>query len=348
MRKVVVIGPHFSAQGGMATVLGVYREAGLFTSGEAVFLPTHIEGGKAGKLRQACSTFTTFVWMLVTRRVSMLHAHVATRASLWRKATFMLVATSFGVPYIFHLHSGLFAGFYQQGCGALGRRLIRFLLSRAAQVFVLSSEAERWVLEVVPQAKTVIFPNPIQLLPYIRADRDACHVLFMGKLDANKGIYDLLRAIAELIKRFPDLRLSVAGEGEREQVVALIRQLKLEAHVDLLGWVVGQQKSQLLASATVFVLPSYKEGMPMGILEAMSAGLPVVASRVGAVPDMLRCGTEGETVRAGDVVSLTQALDRLLSDTAHRESCAKRARLRVERDFAADVVLQRLKLGYYL
>ncbi|WP_137938327.1 glycosyltransferase family 4 protein [Chitinivorax sp. B] len=346
MKKVVVVGPHFSAQGGMATVLDIYRQEGLFDQQSVLFLPTHIDGSKWKKFRLAIATFFTFLILLMFRQVSMLHAHVATRASFWRKALFMLLARLFGTPYIFHLHSGLFQGFYER-CGVFGKWLTRYLLRNAKYVFVLSSDARQWIVSIVPEASVTIFSNPIRMLPYVRENRHTSHVLFMGKLDSNKGIYDLLPAIEKLTAFHPGLRLSIAGEGEIEQVRALVTQLGLEKHVDLLGWVVGDQKAQLLSTATVFVLPSYREGMPMGVLEAMSVGLPVVASQVGAVPDMLQAGLEGEVIPAGNIDALAGALNRLLSDAAYRESCALHARDRVERNYAAGAVLQRLKVSYY-
>jgi glycosyltransferase involved in cell wall biosynthesis len=130
------------------------------------------------------------------------------------------------------------------------------------------------------------------------------------------------------------------------EVAAAAERLGIGARVEVLGWVVGDQKRRLLESATVYVLPSYNEGLPMGILEALSCGLPVVASDVGGIPDAVTDGVEGFVVPAGDVAALGGALRKLLSDSDLRRRCSGAAIEKARTSFATGAVIPQLGAIY--
>ena len=124
-------------------------------------------------------------------------------------------------------------------------------------------------------------------------DRQAA-VVFVGHLYREKGVFELVEAFAELHARRPGLRLSLAGEGrEQGRLEERIEELGIADAVDVLGWIAGEAKVDLLRSAACFVLPSYYEGLPLALLEAMLAGAPVVASDVGAIPDVVEHEVHG-------------------------------------------------------
>jgi glycosyltransferase involved in cell wall biosynthesis len=116
--------------------------------------------------------------------------------------------------------------------------------------------------------------------------------------------------------------------------------------VECLGWVTGEKKRELLARCTVFTLPSYNEGQPMSVLEAMASGAPVLSTRVGGVPDALRDRVEGLLVEAGDIPALGAALTELLADGALRRRLGEAARGRVCTTFSTEVLLPSLETLY--
>jgi glycosyltransferase involved in cell wall biosynthesis len=124
------------------------------------------------------------------------------------------------------------------------------------------------------------------------------------------------------------------------------RERGIEDRLHYVGWVHGAEKERVLQDTTIYVLPSYHEGLPVGVLEAMAAGVPVVATRVGGIPDTVQHGCEGELVTPGDVDALTEALDRLLRDTSYRENLGRAGQRRVSAQFDAEVVLERLGTIY--
>ena len=299
--RIVMIGPDCSARGGIASVVASYRDEGVFDKWPIVFLPTHVEGGKLRKLAVAISAMLKFISLVLLTRVSVLHIHVARRTSFWRKAAFMSIALILRVPFLLHLHSGGFPDFYRKECGPVARRAIRFFLNRSACLIVLSSQWNALLKGMTTNTHARIIPNFVQALEagQTRA-RAEWTILFLGRLNREKGLFDLLQAMSAIKDDFPLLRLEVGGEGSEKPVREAASRLNIESRIKLHGWVSGSVKDELVCGATIYVLPSYYEGLPMGVLEAMANGLPVIASDVGGLPDVIDSGRKrhiGETRR---------------------------------------------------
>jgi len=114
------------------------------------------------------------------------------------------------------------------------------------------------------------------------------------------------------------------------------------ARVKLLGWVEGSAKAGLLDQAGVFLLPSYNEGLPVALLEAMAHGVPVVATRVGAIPDAVTDGETGYLIEPGDVDALVDRVSRLLADPDHAARLASRARNQTLATYGVQTIMPRL------
>jgi glycosyltransferase involved in cell wall biosynthesis len=158
-------------------------------------------------------------------------------------------------------------------------------------------------------------------------------VLAVGRLRAPKDFVTLVAATAQLA---PDVAcVHIVGDGpDRPAVEREIARHRLEERVVLLGE--REDVAGLLASADVFVLPSRSEGMPMSVLEAMAAGLPVVASAVGGVPELVIDGETGTLVAPGDPDALARALGALVADPAARARLGAAARARAEAEFGIE------------
>jgi glycosyltransferase involved in cell wall biosynthesis len=114
----------------------------------------------------------------------------------------------------------------------------------------------------------------------------------------------------------------------------------------MLGLLSGKAKDDAMAAAHCLVLPSYGEGLPMAILEAMGQGRPVIATRVGAIPELVRDGQEGFLIEPGDVPALVECLVRVASDSDLVRRLGASARQRVEREYAIDVMVDRVADTY--
>ena len=151
-------------------------------------------------------------------------------------------------------------------------------------------------------------------------------VLFLGELGKRKGCYDIPAVIAQVKKSIPAVRFVLAGAGsevDEKAIKKLIDEKGVSDNVEFPGWVRGDTKDKLLREADVFFLPSYNEGMPMSVLDAMGYGLPVVSTNVGGIPKIVHDGENGYCCKAGDTDVMSEAITDLLMDQLKREKMAE-------------------------
>lgn len=344
MKSTVMIGPCPDAKGGMSSVIAVYRENGLFSGKRCRYLTTATEGWAGHKLWVAAYALIRFVLMLAMHRVSLLHVHGASHGSFWRKRVFIRLAFAFGVPVIFHLHGGEFRQFVDERLAQNSRRKVVDTLMRCSLIYCLNDEIGQWLRALLPGVPVQVMPNPIDLQG---AEEDSeprnSSILFLGRLEQEKGVLDLIMAFSEIAGRAPEASLVLCGVGSAQsQLEKVVQERGLASRVAFPGWVGGEAKALLLRRAGVFVLPSYAEGMPMSVLEAMATGTPVVASRVGAVAEMLEDGCCGFVVEPGNIEQLGRAIVAAL-DPEQRSTLVHRARERVRENYAAAVVIEHLR-----
>ena len=341
-----------AAPGGMAEVVANLRRSGLWERYPTRLLVTHERAPLARRLAVALRALAVFAGLLATRRVALVHAHVAMRGSFWRKSLFLGLARACGVPTVVHLHGSSFVEFYEKECGPLRRRLVRGALEGASAVLALSEHWRSYLARIVPAANVVVVPNMVDAeavqadIERTRARRSAGGILFLGEIGKRKGIYDLVYAMTQICAAHAEARLVAGGSGELEGVRRLARDLGVEERLALPGWVGGDAKARLLGEAALYVLPSYNENLPVSILEAMAAGLPVVSTRVGGIPDAVRHGSEGFLTAPGEPEELARYVMRLLGDPELRERMGRNARRRALEEFSPAVVLAPLERLY--
>lgn len=350
-RKVVVmlgIHPASKLKGGISTVIDLYRANGLFVRWPIQYVGTMKSGHPLRKLFVALGALGQFLRLLVAGRVGLVHAHSASRASFWRKSLFILAARVANVPVIFHLHGAEFRVFYEKEAGAVTRWCVRFVLQSVQRVVVLSKQWRAFIQEIAPAASVDIIPNPIvvPLTPHDPMQRDPATLLFLGRFGQRKGIFDLLQALVSIKARCPEVKLRCGGDGEVDAVLGRARELGLGDNIELLGWVSGDAKEREFARATVYVLPSYNEGLPMGVLEAMAAAVPSVTTTVGGIPDAIEDGVHGYLVSPGDIEALADRIVRLLSDAELRARMGSAARLKALEVFSVQKTLAHVEALY--
>lgn len=339
-RFIVMLGTDFSSPGGITAVVRSYAEGGLFSRWPVRFLPTYRLNTVADKLMTAAVALLRFSGWLLAGRVAAVHAHTAARGSFWRKAVFLLMAKAAGAKAILHLHDGTFPSYFQDRCGPLARWAIRAVLARMDRVVALSPGWALRIAEIEARTNVVVIANPVVALAIPCRPLDG-QVLFLGRLWRDKGIFDLLDAAVLVVKAFPSVNFVCAGDGDIPALQAMVNEKGMARNFEFPGWVDGAAKDALLASTAVFVLPSYFEGQPIGVLEAMVNGIPVVASTVGGIPETLGPDA-GILVTPGDVAGLASALIRLLESELLRTQMGQAGCLRASREYARDVVLDRI------
>ena len=343
---LLMLGTALQTRGGVSSVACTYREQGLFARWNVVYLATHGSGTIVRKLCIMLGAIGSYVARLALHRPALVHMHVASRASFWRKLIFFALARLARVPVLLHVHGGGFERFYDRSDAWLTQRLIRWMLTDAALVLALSPRWSSFFARIAPAARIVVLPNPVAPARAPAAGAIGGRVTFLGRLTRSKGVFELLQAFAVASADHPDARLVLGGEGDRAAVIDCAQRLGIGARVQLLGWVEGEAKDRLLASSSIFVLPSFIEGVPVCVLEAMSHGVPVVVSDVGGLPDIVSHEVEGLLVPPGDAPCLAAALRRLLDEPALARAMGARGRERTRHEFEAPVVCAQLEQMY--
>jgi glycosyltransferase involved in cell wall biosynthesis len=159
-------------------------------------------------------------------------------------------------------------------------------------------------------------------------------LLFVGRLANVKGVPVLLKALSAISKDRPELTLSIAGDGpDRAGLEAQAKQLGIAQNVKFLGYQSQSQVRELLQQTDVFVLPSFAEGVPVVLMEAMAAGVPVVTTRIAGVPELVDDGVSGILTPPGDEVALGSAIATLLDDPTRRATMGEAGREKVAAEF---------------
>jgi glycosyltransferase involved in cell wall biosynthesis len=348
--RILMVGTALEGRGGVAAVVSVLRRHGLFERERVRYVATHTEGSRGAKLKGALGGFWNTLLACARQRPAVVHVHAASHASFLRKSVVLLIARMAGCKTIFHLHGGGFRRFATQESGPLKRRWIRHTLERSSVVITLSESWAQFVHGFAPRAKVAVVPNSVPLppLPPIApaASMQAQRILYLGRLEAAKGVFELLAAASRLAPRFPALRLVFGGEGDCAALRRRAAELGLAERIELLGWLGPRERDAELARAEVFCLPSHAEGLPMAMLEAMAASKAVVATAVGGIPEALHDGDTGLLVPPRDEEALARALARLMGDTALRDRLAARARTSIEQHYSTEVVCGQLSAIY--
>lgn len=346
-RQVIMIGPPPEAQGGVAAVIGTLLEGWPADAPPVRPIATTAAGGRLAKGLAALRAVLRLLGALCSGSVALVHVHFAAGASFHRKALFVLLTKLFKIPVVGQAHSGLFPGFYD-GASPLLRGYIRLVLGRLDRLLVLSEAWARFYGRLVEPRRIAVLPNPtvVPATHRERVENGPPVLLALGRLGRNKGTWEILAAAPAILARYPEAEIRLGGDGAVEEARALLAAEPWGVQVRLLGWVAGADKEEELRRATLFLLPSYAEGLPMAILEAMGHGVPVIATPVGAIPETVVDGETGLLIPPGDVAALTEAVLTLLDDPARRTAFAAAGRRLVLERFERSRVQHRLATLY--
>jgi glycosyltransferase involved in cell wall biosynthesis len=283
---------------------------------------------------------------LLRGQVELVHLHMASKGSVARKLSLLHLAKLARVRVVLHLHGSTFAAFYD-ALPPPARWLIGASMRRADTVIALGTFWQEFLSRRVgiDPARIVLMPNAVAAgIDPARVPHDGrCHLLFLGRIGARKGTGDLLKALAALPAALAGAwELTCAGDGDVAEHAALAARLGLAARVRFTGWVDEAAVQGLLAQSDVMVLPSYHEGLPMAILEAMAQALPVISTPVGAIGDVVCDRRNGLLVPPGDVPALAAALICLITRPELRLAMGRAGRLDVVRTYGLDAYCERL------
>lgn len=347
--RVVLVSPPLDASGGIGRLMSYVL---------ALLEPQQIEvhhidsRGRSsrpilslGPLLRVCAAL---VVAKARRNVDVVHINMSYRGSTIRKSVVAWTCRNLRIPVVLHLHTCEYEEFYGRLPPSL-QRAARATFLRADHVVVLGRVWESFVVDVlrVPRQRvTVLYnaaPGPVETgIRRSRSVRDGIRLLFVGQLGGRKGVPELLTALSRVENALGDWSLTMAGDGDIEGMKTLARELGILDRIAFKGWLDSRGVHDLLRSSDVLILPSYAEGLPMAIVEAFAYGVAVIASSVGAIPEIVVDRESGLLVSPGDVNALEQAIRDLCADDQLRESLALAGRGTWERQLEIKQYAERI------
>ncbi len=301
------------------------------------------------------SHLLVFPFILLRCRPAIVHINTASYWSFWENALYVITSRIILRKTILHIHGGQFEQFYEKS-NRCSKFLMRGVLNIANKDIVLSYSWKKFLVTLVPENKISIVENFVDLSEFEKFHKEAKHsnkikdmiiILFVGGAGAKgKGLYDVISAASIVTKQCKNVFFVFLACSGIRGLNTVCERKKLMDHVRILGYLHGYEKLRLLFGSDIFVLPSYAEGFPITMLEAMAAELPIIASSVGAIPDVIQDGTNGFLIKAGDYEALSEKILILAKNAVLRREMAKNNIATIRQRYNKKIILQKLQNEY--
>ncbi|BAY61779.1 group 1 glycosyl transferase [Calothrix brevissima NIES-22] len=330
--KILMLGESLDRQGGIVSVekLIINQAPPEITISH---IPTLPKGSTIRKVLVFVQALLLLSWKLLKQEADVVHIHVSERGSAFRHAFTTTIAWIMRKPVILHTHSPDFHIFYSN-LPKIIKNVLSWVFCKSTRFIVLSDSWKKFYIEnlgLKPE-QVVILANPVKFplevsQPIDSQNSQKVNFLFLGRIGERKGAFDLIEAFAAIpTEQKQNAQLIMAGDGEGQKAKDLVEKLNLSEYITILDWVNEQQRDELLAKADVFVLPSYNEGLPMALLEAMSWGLSVITTPVGGIPELVIDRKNGLLVQPGDIRELSTAMQSLIANQEFKQTLGNNAR----------------------
>ena len=352
--NVLTIGPDYrTLKGGIASVLEVYSNHDK----QFKFLPTHSsESTIKNILLFPLKYFQILFFLLTHPSYKIVHIHGSSYISFYRKYLFFLTLKYIlRRKIIYHIHGSEYQIFIENSNKIVGM-LIRHMMEKSDAIICLSIQWKQFFEENLT-LKSIYILNNIIPLPVetirnitkniIKNEKDEkISFLLLGRVGKRKGIFDLIDTVQKNRDYFlGKIEIVIGGDGEIERLNREITEYGLEEIVRYVGWVCGEEKDRLLANSDVYLLPSYNEGLPISILEAMSYKKPIISTDVGGISTIVKNSFNGFLIEAGDKKALFTAMKYFIENREKIDEYGHNS-FQISKDFLPEKVIKDLHIIY--
>lgn len=282
--------------------------------------------------------FFKLLWLFIAKNPEIVYIPISqTSLGYLRDSLFLIPSKLFNKKIIIHLHGSYLRLLYNQ-CHFLIKKLIKWTLKDISRAIVLGENLKPIFKSLVPEDRIVVIPNGLDEKPFIKYCSDLkkgnknIQILYLSNLVKFKGFFDLINAIPEVIRKHQNVTFIFAGpfrhDKEKEEAFTFISENKINSFVKFEGIVTGKEKIDLLMTSDIFVLPSYNEGQPFAILEAMAAGLPIISTNVGAIPETVIDGENGFIISVNNPQEIAEKIVILIENEKLRKKMAEKSKER--------------------
>lgn len=330
-------------RGGITSVVKAHETGEQWRKFHCVWIQTHRDGAVLWKLIYLATAWIEFLLLLPF--YDAVHFHAAAGVSAGRKLAFAKLAKRCGKNVLVHFHPPAEKVLVEEPW----RKPTLKLFTLADKILVLSPRWARLVKESMSELKCpieVVF-NPCPIVVRKKDNASEKYILFAGTIMERKGYHWLMQAFSQVCMDFPDWKLKFAGNGEIDAAKRLQSELGLlESQVEYLGWIRGDLKDYVFNNASIYCLPSWGEGFPMGVLDAIAYGVPVITTPVGGVEDVLVNMKDCIISPVGDVDQLAKSLRTLMEDSDLRSELIKNADVHLKSEFCITNINKQLDRIY--
>lgn len=325
--NVLMIGVDESTKGGMWTVVENYlKDVSFVKRNNLVYIPTSITGCSIPKrILFTVKSYIRIIKAFKQTRFSILHVHMSERASIRRKGIAMKYARRHGAKVVLHMHGAEFEILYK-AMSESRQKFVRKILNMADKVIILGEYWKQFISGLVDNPdKVCVVYNAVKIPSLYNYCENSNRILFLGEVSKRKGIDILLAALKEKMSILSDTYcVDLYGRDAEGDIVEKIEKNGLSKWVKYCGWLDKEKKAYILATTSINVLPSYNEGLPMTILEAMSYGVPSISTSIAAIPEVIN-ETNGILIEPGNSEALANALECLALNKEKRIQLSKQA-----------------------
>lgn len=336
--KVIVLGPGRQTRGGISTVIKEYEQTETWNNYNCKWIGTYVDRGNFAKMVYFLKGFLSYFRYVASHNI--IHIHISWSTTAVRKMFFFVLAKALGKKIILQLHSAA-----EPVINSKIQYPYKYMFKHADVTVFLANRIKDELCNRYQIRKAVVIYNPC--LSRNKNNEPATverekQIVFAGTITEKKGYIDLLEAFGKIAANYPEWKLILAGNGEVENARRLAKVLDIEQQVVFTGWIERDALQVLLRRSSVFCLPSYTEGFPMAVLDAWAQGLPVIATPVGGLADVLIHDKNALVFTPGDINTLAGLLTELITDIDKRRRIAEES-LKLSQDtFSIELIAKQL------
>ncbi len=338
--NILMIGPDLDGFGGISRVVKTWFAGSILKSFNVAYVSTVSEGASS-RIIDLIKALFSFSRNLLN--ADLIYIHTASAHSCYRKCIFLLLSYVMRKKVILHVHPAHFVDFILE-LGQFKRKMVTALLRTAEAIVVLTPGIRLQLAEIFPDKKIYVLLNPVHvdmLANPAHIKRKERQLLYLGWYSRTKGVYDLVDAVEIVNEQNKDVKLKFFGTKEIEKLKSYVSNRGLNHVIEVNGWADDQEKLKALYESTCLILPSYTEGVPNVVLEAMATRTPVIATHVGGLKDILIPSVNAMIVEPGNPRDLSEKITYLLDNKQKRDDIAEKAFEEVKNKYDVPIIRKR-------
>lgn len=333
--RVLMVGMSLTkTRGGISTLIGGILKSDLKDDFVIEYIESQAEDFRSfNKLLLAIKAVFKFSGKILTKNQKLIYVHIGSNASLYREPFFIVLAKIFGKKTVAHFHAGDVEEYLEKQ-SEIGKKIIAWAIGLSDKLIAVSENSAQKLRKLAPKNEIEIIVNAIDTKPFSFstdrfAERDEfVRILFVGAMGKLKGETDLANAIKLIAAKHPNLRVSFLGFGG-ENLQKYCAEIRIENLIEFVGAVSLEERLKFFEKADIFALPTYAEAMPLSVIEAMAAGLPIVSTKVGGIPELIDENEEGFLIEPANSIKLAEKLSTLISDQKLRLKMGEKAQVKI-------------------